>query len=342
MIGGWRACDACGATWASCADGPCPLCGEPLQAMEPPLRPVEPGLVVPATVDGAEARRRLLAFTGQVAFPSGGLVSDNTAQRLSLVFLPRWLVDVHARGTFRLEAGFEVEVRGTVETWSLGRWVGHQTSEHRLHWEPRVGRLERDYVALPVRARTEGEDLVGALVDPFPESVPFDPATHVAPILLPDREPDERWPAAFDVLRSRVAEHAAEACGAVTVRALELELEDGPVRWAWELLPVWVTRYRDEEGGQHLLLVHGTTGLAVGPRMASASTAAAHARTASLLAAGLGVTGTLVGLLGLLIWVLQPVSALCLIGALAAGARSLLLPHRVATWNRHQLNPEDP
>ncbi|MCB9673168.1 MAG: hypothetical protein H6734_27130, partial [Alphaproteobacteria bacterium] len=56
----------------------------------------------------------------------------------------------------------------------------------------------------------------------------------------------------------------------------------------------------------------------------------------------LGATGTLVGLLGVVIWVLLPVSALCLIGALVAGARALVLPHRVATWNRRELDPEEP
>lgn len=313
-----------------------------LQAMEPPLRPIEPALAAQAVIDGAEARRRLLAFTGQVAFPSGGLVSDNTAQRLSLVFLPRWSVDVHARGTFRLEAGFPVEVRSTVETWSLGRWVGQQTEERRLHWEPRAGRLDRTYERLEVLTRDDERDLLDACGDRFPPPVPFDPAAHAAPVLVPDRGPDEQWPVALGVLRRRVAEDAVAACGAAQVRALELDVDDRDATWSWALFPVWVTRYRDEEGGQHLLMVHGTTGRAVGPRMASPSAAAAHARTASLLAAGLGATGTLVGLLGLLIWVLLPVSALCLIGALVAGARALTLPHGVARWNRRELHPEEP
>lgn len=340
MIPSCRACDPCGVAFGHASDGPCPWCGEALSPMEPPLPGYLPEAVVEPVVDVVDARRRLQAFVSGVSFPSGGLVSDNTAARLALVFLPSWRLRVDACGVFRVEAGFETEVKGLVETYSLGRWSAREVVEPGLHWEPRVGRVRRTYDEVEVpghEAHTAITHLVGTA---WPAPVEVDRV--VAPVLLPDRAPPEPWPLAFEELRRRVGEDVRLASAAAEVRAVELELDPEQARWTWALLPVWVTWYRDEDGRLHRLWVHGTSGVVGGPRMASPSTAAAHARTASLLAMGLGTTGLLVGGLGLLLWVLLPIAAVCLIGALVAGARSLTLPHAIASWNRRELARSTP
>ena len=127
----------------------------------------------------------------------------------------------------------------------------------------------------------------------------------------------EAWPDVLAVLRDRIGEDCARACAAQHARDVFLDIDASGAHWTLLLLPSYATWYRDEEGAVRMISVDGLSGEVSGLRLASVSAG----RRAAWMWFGVGgalcALGLVLGVVGLLLWVLLPVAGLLLfVGAI--------------------------
>lgn len=324
-------CATCGAVHLGVEGTVCPACGSgPISPAEPE-RPV-PERVIPRRIDARAARERLAAFVAPVWFAVDELAPEVLASRLAPVWWPAWLVDVNAAGIWEAEAGFDYAVQSSQEVYGGSGWTTQQVTDTRTRWERRTGRLRRKYDNLAVPAL--GDDPVSAR-DPA-ASEPWTERAIDGAIRLPDRSPEEQWPAVLEQLRAQSGAECARACGAEHVRELFLDVDANGAHWTLLLRPGYTTWYTDEAGRTHVLRIDGATGEVAGPRFASVARGRRWALAWFAAGGSIVAVGLLLALVGVVLWFLLPVAGVVLVGGALIGmigAWPWLQPGR---WNQGQ------
>lgn len=334
------ACDRCGTGWlVPQPGGTCPSCASGRLGPVETGAPASPELVVPHAADAGVLRRQLDAFASGVPFRCPELEGSLLASRARPVFWPQWLADVDASGVFEVEAGFDYQVESSQEVLAGGTWRTQAVAETRTRWEPRVGRVRRRYDNLAVPALGAQETLerrVGPV--PLEGYRAFSPDLLAgAAVQVPDRTPEEQWPAAVTLLRAQVGADCARACAADHSRDLRLEVAAERASWTWLLLPGYSTWYADDEGRRHVVLVNGVTGQPGGARLASPAKGRTSLLACGAVAALLLGLALLLALLGLALPVLLLLALLSGALGLGFGLLGLWCWRRPLAWNAGQL-----
>ena len=262
-------------------------------------------------------------------------------QRVHRYLIPAWLVDGHIEGPWQADVGSNYQVVSSQDRYREGEgWRSQQVRETRVSWEPRVGRLSRDYQNVVTSALEDR----GALMD---QVGPFDLDQRVAyqremlagaVIRLPMLDPGAAWPRVEPAFISAAEADCARATEADHIRQFAVEAQFGGLHWTLLVLPAYVTWYRE---GDEIwpVLINGQSGKVSGVRRASMQ----KARTASL---GLGVAALLAFLIGALLaaagLALPPLAAVGSILLVLGVVLAVLAPiPAVAVWafNRRSRAP---
>ena len=263
-----RTCEACGAAFMGEVEGPCPACGDgSLLEAEAPEEAPAPELCLPFLAELSQTQ--LGRWAKGVRFRTRELDPALLARRARPVWLPMWLLDIEASGTWSAEVGFDYEVESAREQLSGGSWKSTSIRETRIRWEPRQGSLRRspENLVAPALALHGAlwERLGGYALD---QAEPAPPEVDGL-LRLPDLPPTTAWPAAEAALHARLAEDCQEAAGAAHIREPSFHLETARPHWTLLLLPVWATWYADDQGRSWTVLINGRSGVVSGPRWAS-------------------------------------------------------------------------
>jgi len=322
----------------------CPHCAstalEVLQTDEAGLiADVVPELVVPFRVGADTVGRQVAAFAEGIPFPPEDLTPGLLVGRMQRVLLPVWLADADAASNWRAEVGFDYEVVSHRERYADGAgWSTSEVQEGRVRWEPRLGRLVRHYdnVAAPALA---SHGLLKTLLGAYDLRAAVDAGNASLGEMLiraPDREPTAAWEDALVVLRDRAQEECREAAGADHVRDYRWSPAFDNANWTLMLLPLYLTNYRDDEGGVQRVLVNGQTGTLHGAKRGSPQRAQRRALWIGGIALAVFVLSLVVALLGLIVPPLLIVGILGGVVAVLIGAGAFVPIGRVALFNREQ------
>lgn len=324
----------------------CPHC------WQGPLTPVEqadglpyavpPELVLPFTVSEEVLALRVTDFAHHIPFAPRDLNPAALKARLQRLYLPLWLVDGTVEGTWEASAGFNYQVVSHQEHYndSQGAWATRELQETRLRWEPRVGQLKRTYQNITAPALEEearlreqlGSYHLGAAQPYQPEVV-----TQAA-IRLPNRTPDDAWPAAMPAFQATAAEECRQAAGADQIREFRWTPTYTGLHWTLLLQPVYATYYLDDEGVPQPVLIHGQSGQLSGARRASWQRAQRLTLIICLVAVALGGLSLLAAVAGFIAPPLLPLAIVGLIVAALVGVGALIPLLVVWQFNR-RLSP---
>ena len=331
-------CADCGALYLGGADlERCPSCGHAALSEAEPRHAATPERWIPRTFAADAAATALAAHIAPVWFATAELDASLLASRLVPVWWPRWLVDVDAAGIWEIEAGFDYPVESSQEVYDGGSWTTRKVTETRVRWEPRLGRVQRRYDNLVVPALADEAARTEAIGDVDLDGAEPCPTTIDTPLQLPDRSPEDQWPAVLAALREQIGADCGRAVGADHVRDLFLEVDGGGAHWTLLLVPGYATWYLDDEGQVRTLLVNGSTGQPGGPRLASPAAGRRWAMIWFATGGGIALLGLVVGVVGLVLWFLLPVAGvLVAIGAVVALAGFWPLG-AASGWNRREL-----
>ena len=339
----------------------CPHCFHPAlaplpdaQEALPYVRP--PELIIPFSLSQELLARRVEAFAQGIPFAPQDLNAAALQQRLEPLYLPMWLVDAEAEARWEAEVGFDYQVVSHQERYAdhQGGWATREVEETRVRWEPRVGELHRTYpnVAAPaleedtaLRQRlgewdwTKAQAYDGLLLGPVPGFGPLAHApdrarTREAWIRLPNRTPQDAWPAAEPTVRQQAAKECRRAAGADHVRQFRWTPTYPERNWTLLLAPIYTTYYIDDEGAPQPVLIHGQTGRLHGARRASMHRAQRTSLILALVALGIFIVSLVIAAAGL---VAPPVAVLGGVGillALVIGLGALVPIVRVWQFNR--------
>ncbi len=327
------------ADWEAWGATRCPAClAERLAPQPARLRPEPPELVVSFSSDltPVTLKTNLSRWLRPVWLRPPDLQVGHLMARLIRVYLPRWLVDARVTALWQARLGFDYQVESTQERFAEGQgWKVRRLKETRVRWEPRVGRLQRDYANLTVPALEDGQErqamarLGGYRLQ---EAVPYAPASLAdAAVRAPSLLPDEAWPLARAALDRAVADDCQRAAGAQHSDEFELKAEYADLNWTQLLLPVYVTFYRDEGGRLVPVWINGQTGRIGGLRRASTRQAWRLTLGGAVLAAVIFGLGALLSLLK----VAAPGSALMMLGFVLAFVATLPV---IWAWQFNQAN----
>jgi hypothetical protein len=282
-------------------------------------------------VDARQAAMALREWVAEVPFAGPELLA--TGDALQFAWAPRWLVEQDVRAVLEVHLAFEEPVGTSLEGWVRGRWSRREPP--RTRWETRVGRVERRYPDLLVPAFVPAPV---ADADRLDESVAATPDAWSDPWLLPSRAPEEQVPAALSALRAAVVADAVRAAGATRAEDLHLTLSpsSSAPEWTLQLVPMWIGRYRDNDGVVRVLTVNAVTGRCAGVRSSSRAVAAAYAGRQTATGLAVALFAAFLALVGVIFWLLLPVSAAVgLLGLwLVLSARSA--GPAVVAWNRSE------
>jgi hypothetical protein len=253
-------------------------------------------------------------------------------QRVRQYLIPAWLVDGHVEGAWQADVGFNYQVVSSQDRYRDGEgWRSQQVHETRVSWEPRVGRLSRDYQNVVTSALGDR----GALMD---QIGPFDLDRRAAyrremlvgaVMRLPTLDPGDAWPQVEPAFIGAAEADCARAADADHIRQFALEAKFSGLHWTLLLLPAYVTWYRE---GDDIwpVLINGQSGKVSGVLRASMQ----RATTVSL---GLGGAALLAFLIGALLaatgLVLPPLAAVGSILLILGVVLAVLAPiPAVAIW----------
>lgn len=253
----------------------CPYC---LQSTLQPGNGVEsihsafsPEAYLPIQVAQSARDQELKNFARSIPFRPVDLNTRRQLDRMTLIYLPIWWVDVAVKANWQAEVGYPYEVLSHQEKYEAGQWKTHEVREKRLTWEWRGGTLERQYDNIPAPAFSFFEKLQEAtgffdqrLAEPYaPESVAR------GAIILPDRSIREAWSEARYELDRRAQEECEQAAGGEAIREFAWEPEFGDPNWTQLLVPVWQSSYLDDEGNKLPIYFNTQTGQSHGIKRAS-------------------------------------------------------------------------
>lgn len=289
-------CKQCGASWLVPANAGAPRCPSCLTARLKPIPALErdaaPELILPFSVAESTLDANLERWLRDIPFKSPSLHLKNLRARLTRVFIPMYLADASAWGTWHAQMGFDYLVASSQERYSGGQWVSQRVNETRIRWEPRAGELARKYENVPAPALEHHARVMSALGDG--SIIPFD-TTRAAPfsndalqnalVRAPEITLDAAKKFAERELERRAASDCQTASNAQRHEQFALRAAFGEPHWALLLLPMYVTSYSDDENNWRAVRVNGQTGFVSGEKRASMKIA----RRWSLLLGGIAV-----------------------------------------------------
>jgi hypothetical protein len=333
----------------------CPHCFHPALAPLPDaqdalpyVRP--PELVIPFSLAQEVLARRVEAFAQGIPFAPQDLNAAALRSRLQPVYLPMWLVDASAEARWEAEVGFDYQVVSHQERYAdhQGGWRTREVEEPRVRWEPRVGELRRTYANVAAPALEEDAALRQRLGEwDWTKAQAYNglgqrPARTASEawIRLPNRTPQDAWPAAEPTVRQQAAEECRRAAGADHIRQFRWTPTYAEQNWTLLLAPAYTTYYVDDKGQPQAVLIHGQTGQIDGARRSSMQRAQRTSLILALVALGIFIVSLVIAAAGL---VAPPVAVLGGIGiltALALGLGALVPILRVWQFNRQQRGTE--
>ena len=232
-----------------------------------------PELVLPFSVPAEIVSQRIQQFAGNIWFAPADLTPQKLRSRLQQIYLPMWLVDSQVEAEWQAEAGFDYEAVSHRDYFDQNRggWHSEQVTETRTRWEPRLGRLKRDYHNIPAPALEEHFELIRKLgqFDLQRGRPPGSPSPNQAPIRLPNRAPADAWPDALPAFQAAAHEECRVASAADHMREFRWAARFEGQNWTLLLLPLYATYYLDDDRQPQAILIHGQSGRLSGPRRAS-------------------------------------------------------------------------
>ncbi len=314
----------------------CPFCLEGPVESQPAFLPEEPPeQVVDYQVSGAGLRAALERWSKGVWFRPSDMQADGMAQRAQRYLIPLWLVDGQVQATWRADVGFDYQVVSSQDRYRDGAgWRSQEVKETRVRWEPRVGRLEREYENLPAPALDDHHKLMGRLGEynlsrrsAYTPDIVAD--ADGGAVRVPTLEPEAAWPGAQTAFVRAAQAECQEAAAADHVRDFTVDAQYSGLNWTLLLLPAYVTWY--EEGGRVWpVLVNGQIGHVSGARWASARKAKVASFVIGAVALLLILLGGLLSVAGLLFPPLIAVGGvILLVGVLPALAAPIPV---IAAW----------
>jgi hypothetical protein len=256
-------------------------------------------------------------------FASPDLNPQALAKRLKRIYLPQWLVDVGARGSWQFEAGFDYQVVSHQERYSDagGGWQTREVKETRVRWEPRTGTLDRSFhnlaaPALETHARLRGQvgDFDISAAQPYTAQ-----AANDSFIRLPDRAQQDAWPDVVPVLQAAAANECQAASSADHYRDFRWQPDYYSRSWTLLLRPIYTTYYLDDQDRPKPVLINGQSGQMSGTRVASMKRARRTTLLILAVAVLIFVVGIVFALLGLAAPPLIPVGGLAILMAVRLG-----------------------
>ncbi|MEM7369358.1 MAG: hypothetical protein AAF587_12215 [Bacteroidota bacterium] len=283
----------------------------------------------------------LTKFQKGIPFHPKDLDIDELQRRLSLLYLPFWWVDVHVKGRWNAEMGFDYQVVSHQEYHNNGQWKTKEQLRTQTRWEERLGLLERSYQNTAAPALENWEEIKASIGSfAVQKARVFQPSIlNGTAYQLPSIVPKDAWPSAEVHLHKIVATECQRACDAQHVRRFHLSPLYANHNWTQVLVPVYTTFYKDEFQESHPILIHGISGQLIGRERASAKKAKKIALQIGLI--GMGVLAAALGLL----FILEPITheqSIQLVAFLAVGLLGLSLSRvpLAKAFNRKQPKKE--
>ncbi|HEX9019585.1 MAG TPA: hypothetical protein VF806_10375 [Anaerolineaceae bacterium] len=235
--------------------------------------PYPPELALPFQVPEGRLAQAIQGFSKGIPFAPAGLNPTELSTRMRKIFLPVWLVDGEVSAIWQAEAGFHYDVVSYQEIYDQNRsgWKSNEAKETRVHWEDRVGSMQRTYQNLAVAA-IDDTTLLDKQLGGFnlKSSEPYQADVVAQSIVrLPDHAPKEAANEAWLVFQQTAAQDCQQACAAEQIRQFRWKAQFANLNWTLQLLPVYSTFYLDDDGHPQPVLIHGQTGSITGIRKAS-------------------------------------------------------------------------
>ncbi len=319
----------------------CPNCARAeLTPCDPPNGIAPPELILPFAVSDETLARQLDDFAGGIWFAPTDLTAARLKHRLQPVLWPMWLVDSQVEALWQAETGFDYQAVSHRDQFDQkrGGWNSQEITETRTRWEPRVGRLNRQYHNIAAPALEEHASLLRRLGKfDLARSQPYRP--QAAMVRLPNRSTTDAWPETAPAFQTSAAEECRQASQAQHIRDFRWTTRFQNQNWTLLLLPLYATYYVDDNRQPQPLLIHGQTGRISGPRRASMARAR---RAAFAVAATAAVIFGLSLLLGLASLAAPPLLLVAGLGlALAVLVGLLAVAPLVGVWlfNRNAAGP---
>jgi hypothetical protein len=306
-------CKQCHAAFFVPSNASAPVCPNCLAARLEPIPALEanapPELVIPFAVSDATLNANLERWLRDIPFKPASLNVNALRAKLARVFLPMYLADARAYGTWQAQMGFDYLVASSEERFNGAQWVTQRLNETRVRWEPRAGELTRAYENLPAPAMEQHARWMLALGAANWREPPFDTSRAVsfsaealnhALVRAPDIAPNAAWQFAREQLERRAARECETASNAQHHDKFELRAAYGEPHWTLLLLPTYSTSYVGDDGKWIPVRVNGQSGFVSGVKRASMKRAqlwsigiGAVALGAFLLTVLLGIAGAL-------------------------------------------------
>ncbi len=254
----------------------CPFCGQAsLSQMDPtdnrPVYTQPPELVVPFGAAENQLRTNISKFARSLWLAPTDLAETTLLGRLQPLYLPMWLVDALVQGEWQAEMGFDYEIVSHREQFKNSNWQTERVKEKRVRWEPRLGRLNRQYDNQAAPALEEQEQVEAKLGRfDLQEQQPFHPGDLTGTIVhLPNRPPEDAWNEVVVTLQTAVAQDCRLASEADHTRSFKWSPHFVNQQWTQLLLPVYTSYYLDDANQAQMVLLHGQTGKLHGIKRAS-------------------------------------------------------------------------
>jgi len=232
-----------------------------------------PELVVPFQVTLESMDDGIEKFSSKIPFAPKDMTSQNMRSRLCRLFLPMWLVDTEVQAQWWAEVGSNYKVVSHQAHYDdhRGGWSSREVEEGRIRWEPRLGRLERNYHNISTPALEEDmiiKQEMGAFK--LGEAVEYQvKEIENSFVRLPNRDTKDAWVEATPAIQTAAAEECRQAAGADHIRQFSWKPQYSNNNWTLMLLPLYTTYYLDAEKVAQPVFIHGQTGQIRGVRRAS-------------------------------------------------------------------------
>ena len=306
-------CKQCGAAFLVPSQAGAPACPNCLAARLEPIPALQadapPELVIPFSVSDNTLTTNLDRWLRDVPFKPASLNMNALRANLTRVFMPMYLADASAFGTWQAQMGFDYLVASSEERYDGKSWVTQRLNETRVRWEPRAGELARKYENISAPALEQHARFMLALGASNGREPPFDSSRSIAfsTDALSDaivRAPDVAPNAAWQFVRAQIERLAARDCetaaNAQHHEQFSLRATYGEPHWTVMLLPMYVTHYAGDDGKWIPVRVNGQSGFVSGIKRASMARAQVWtivlgviAAAAFLLTVVLGIAGAL-------------------------------------------------
>ncbi len=232
-----------------------------------------PELYFPFSVGIDVINSKLRDFVKGIRFAPRDLSIDSLNNRLTQLYIPNWLVDVHVSADWEAEMGYNYEVVSHQERFDQksNLWKTREFTETRIKWEHTIGRLNRSYQNIrapgieeaPVLLQKVGEfDISTAqLFQKVPPTPTF--------FGMPRRTREDAWPEAEIVINSTASLECMQAAQADYIRQFRWQPDYDNQNWTLLLSPIYSTYYLDDDNNPQVILIHGQTGRLSGEQKAS-------------------------------------------------------------------------